>query len=67
MSPTILERYLTAGRKVSEVALGGLESPTVEADTFSPPRAQRQDIQIDELPTGTRGGVVTQTNIPVSG
>ena len=67
VSPTTLDQYLTAARKVSRLALGDPEYPIIDGDTFSPPPGQRQDIQLDGFPAGTRGGVMTHTYVPVSG
>ena len=67
VSPTTLDQYLTAARKLSRLALGDPEYPVIDEDTFSPPPGQRQDIQLDGFPAGTRGGVVTRTYVPVSG
>ena len=67
VSPTTLDQYLTAARKVSRLALGDPEYPIIDGDTFSPLPGQRQDIQLDGFPAGTRGGVMTHTYVPVSG
>ena len=67
VSPTTLDQYLTAARKLSRLALGDPEYLVIDEDVFSPPPGQRQDIQLDGFPAGTRGGVVTRTYVPVSG
>ncbi len=66
LSPTLLERYLAAARKISRLAIG------------TPPRApggelvlvpvdRTQESQFRELPFGTRGGVLIPHNFPAGG
>ena len=67
MSPTLLERYLFAARKISRLAIGDLTvGPTVE--TFNVSRGLRQDERVSEdLPYGTRGGTAVRHYFPLDG
>jgi mono/diheme cytochrome c family protein len=67
LSPTHLERYVSAARKVSRLALG---SPVRAADahTVVLPLDLTQDDRIDEaLPAGTRGGTSFRHVFPQDG
>ena len=67
MSPTLLERYIFAARKVSRLAIG---DPTMgpAIDTFNISRGLRQDERMSEdLPYGTRGGTVIRHYFPLDG
>ncbi len=67
MSPTLLERYMLAARKVSRLAVG---DPTTgpEIATFNLSRGLRQDEQMSEqLPYGTRGGTLIRHYFPLDG
>ena len=64
MSPTLLERYLSAAKKVSRLAVG---NPALlpEARTFHLAADYTQDHRIDGLPFGTRGGISIPYNFPL--
>ena len=67
MSPTLLERYMFAARKISRLAIG---DPTIgpAAETFNISRGLRQDERMSEdLPYGTRGGTVVRHYFPLDG
>ena len=67
MSPTLLERYMLAARKVSRLAVG---DPTTgpEIATFNLSRGLRQDERMSEqLPYGTRGGTLIRHYFPLDG
>ena len=55
MSPTLLERYLSAARKISRLAVGR-PAPSATAETFRLATDLTQDLRVDGLPFGTRGG-----------
>ena len=56
VSPTLLERYLSAARKVSRLAVGNPDlTPT--AMTYRLAADYSQDDRVDGLPFGTRGGM----------
>lgn len=64
LSPTLLERYLSAARKISRLAIGSpLRSPG--GDTITLPADLTQEEHFDELPIGTRGGTVLRHTFPL--
>ena len=63
VSPTLMERYLAAGRKISRLAVGS-PVPSPIAETFRVPSDQGQDGHVAGLPFGTRGGLVVDFNFP---
>jgi cytochrome c5 len=67
ISPTLLERYLSAARKISRWAVGDPSAPpTVE--TFRVSRGLRQEERMsEEFPFGTRGGIVVHPYFPLDG
>ncbi len=63
VSPTLMERYLSAGRKISRLAVASpVPSPT--AETFRIASDLGQDRRMERLPFGTRGGMVLDYNFP---
>ena len=63
VSPTLLERYLSAARKISRLAVASpVPSPT--AETFRIASDLGQDRRMEGLPFGTRGGTVIDHNFP---
>jgi hypothetical protein len=56
MSQSLLERYLTAAKTISRMALGGLP-PTAQSETYRNAQDLQQHDRIDGLPFGTRGGM----------
>ena len=66
VSPTTMERYLDAARKISRIAVGdpGMP-PMVNIHRLSP--EHWQDARVDELPFGTRGGIAVRSTFPVDG
>jgi mono/diheme cytochrome c family protein len=65
LTQTLLEQYLSVAAKVSRTAVGG-NPPPVELEFKAPP-AQRQDVYIDGMPFGTRGGTRFTHIFPVDG
>jgi mono/diheme cytochrome c family protein len=66
LSPALLERYLTAARKISRLAVGTpVSSPGGE--TILVPQDLTQEEHFDELPFGTRGGTAVQYIFPQDG
>ena len=64
LSPTLLERYLAAARKISRLAIGGqVRSPSGE--TILIPGDLTQEEHFDELPFGTRGGATVPYTFPL--
>ena len=63
LSPTLLERYLGAARKISRLAIGGTVR-TPSGDTILIPQDLTQEEHFDELPFGTRGGTAVDYIFP---
>jgi len=65
-SPALLERYLSAAAKISALAVG---SPAITADseTYRVRGDASQTDQLDELPPGTRGGLLARHMFPLDG
>jgi len=66
VSPSLLEGYMSAARKISRLAVG---DPNV-SPAFSTYRVRAdlgQDHHIDGLPLGTRGGLAVEVNFPLTG
>src|SRR6266850_1627818 len=66
VSPTTMERYLDAARKISRLAAGDPDMPPmVNIHRLHPERWQ--DARVDELPIGTRGGLAVHSYFPMDG
>ncbi len=66
LSPTLLERYITAAQKVSRLAVGAVPRvPDGETIRIRPDITQEE--RIDGLPFGTRGGSVIPHGFPQDG
>jgi hypothetical protein len=66
LSPTLLERYLSAADKVSRLALQR-PSPFVNIVWFRVPDDLSQERRLPGLPFGTRGGMSIDYTFPVDG
>ena len=66
MSPTLMERYLAAGQKVSRLAIG-TPPPVPVVDYFRISDDLRQDDHLDGQPLGTRGGTTIRHTFPLDG
>ena len=67
VSTTLMERYLTAARRISQLALG---DPTAASrtHTYSVPQLEAQDDRTsDDLPFGSRGGLAVRHYFPLDG
>ncbi len=67
ISPMLLERYLSAARKISRLAIG---DPTISpvSETYTVPKYLKQTDRMDEaLPFGTRGGIAIRHHFPLDG
>jgi hypothetical protein len=66
LSPTLLERYLTAAQKVSRAAVGSaLPSPASHVVVL--PSDLTQEDHLEGLPFGTHGGALVRYTFPQSG
>ena len=54
LSPLLAERYLTAAQKISRLALGTPAPPS--GDLYRVPDQLDQDVRLEGMPVGTRGG-----------
>ena len=67
VSTTLMERYLTAARRISQLAVG---DPAVapRSQSYSVPQLEVQDVRTSEdLPFGSRGGVAADHYFPLDG
>lgn len=66
LSPTLLNRYISAAQKISRLAVGGANrSPGGE--TIRIPADRTQEKHVEGLPLGTRGGAVISHTFPADG
>jgi hypothetical protein len=66
LSPTLLDRYVTAAEKISRVAVGR-PSKSPGGETLRVPADLTQEDHIDGLPIGTRGGALVNYTFPQDG
>ncbi len=66
VSPSLLEQYLGASRKISALAMGDPNYPTLK-QIYRVPPDRSQDYEIEGLPLGTRGGLLIHENFPLDG
>lgn len=66
LSPTLLNRYITAAQRISRLAVGTASSAP-GGDTIRVRPDITQDVHIAGLPIGTRGGVLIAYNFPQDG
>ena len=62
VSPSLLEQYLAAARKISSLAVG-TDTDLIRAAYRVPPDDSQED-HVDGLPLGTRGGLVFEHQFP---
>lgn len=63
ISPALLEKYMSASRRISRLALGDLTIKPTE-ERFTPPRITRGERVSDDLPFYSRGGMSFQYYFP---
>jgi mono/diheme cytochrome c family protein len=66
LSPTLLDRYLSAAEKISRIAIG-TASRSPGGETFRMPPDLTQEDHIEGLPPGTRGGAIVEYTFPRDG
>jgi mono/diheme cytochrome c family protein len=66
LSPTLLDRYVSAAEKISRVAVGR-PSRSPGGETIRIPADVTQEEHLDGLPIGTRGGAVVHYTFPLDG
>ncbi len=64
VSPSLLEQYLSASRKISSLAVGDSTIGPV-SQVYPVPPDLAQDDHIEGLPLGTRGGILIHHNFPL--
>ena len=64
VSPSTMERYLDAARKISRLAVGDPSMPAL-VNIYRLDPEHPQDERVDELPFGTRGGLAVRNDFPV--
>ncbi len=65
ISPTLLEAYATAAARIAKMAVGYWKSPTEM--TYLAPGDTSQNMHIEGLPLGTRGGMMVKHIFPADG
>ncbi len=65
LSPALLEAYLSASAKISQLALGTANTPS--QSLYRVAEDANQNFRIEGLPFGTRGGIKFTHNFPVDG
>lgn len=64
LSPTLLERYLGAARKISRLAIG-IPPKQAGGDTVMLPPDLTQEEHFEDMPIGTRGGTAVRYTFPL--
>jgi cytochrome c553 len=65
LSSTLVEAYVSAAQKISRLAIGEAEPPTLKV--YRTPEDTSQDYHVEGLPFGTRGGLVVDHVFPSDG
>jgi len=65
-SPMLLDRYMTVGMRVADLALGNTEA-ALSTTTYDIPFDTSQDKHLKGFPIGTRGGVAATHYFPADG
>lgn len=65
ISPTLLEAYVSAATRVARMAVGYWKTPT--ESKYIAPADTSQNLHIEGLPFGTRGGMLVRHNFPADG
>lgn len=66
LSPTLLDRYITAAQKISRLAVGSAQRAP-GGDTYRVKPDITQEERVDGLPFGTRGGALVRHVFPQDG
>jgi hypothetical protein len=65
VSPVLLEKYMSAARKIAKSAVGAMDIPAEETE-FLVPFGTPTDVRVSEdLPLGSRGGYAVHYNFPL--
>ena len=63
LSPTLLDRYITAAQKISQLAIGAPRKKP-GGETYRIPADVTQEDHVEGLPIGTRGGLLVAHTFP---
>ncbi|MEY4565908.1 MAG: hypothetical protein RLY14_878 [Planctomycetota bacterium] len=66
LSPSLLERYVSAAREISRLAVG-VRAKAGDEVVYRIPADVTQDVHITGAPIGSRGGTVIEHNFPQNG
>ena len=66
LSPALLDRYISAARKISRLAIGTTQT-SIEGAVIRLPPDTTQEEHVPGLPFGTRGGVLVSHTFPQDG
>jgi Protein of unknown function (DUF1592)/Protein of unknown function (DUF1588)/Protein of unknown function (DUF1587)/Protein of unknown function (DUF1595)/Protein of unknown function (DUF1585) len=66
VSSTQLEQYLSAAQKISRLAVGDPTIPPI-IDTYRMSGEYSQDVPVEGMSLGTRGGTTIRTSLPLDG
>ena len=66
-SPLLLERYLSAARKISRLAVGDATMQPAAATYTTSPLAVQSDRMSEDLPFGSAGGLAIRHHFPLDG
>jgi hypothetical protein len=65
VSPTLLEKYLSAAGKISLLAVGNPSISLTSTEYQIPPATVQTERESDDLPIGSRGGFAVRHNFPL--
>lgn len=67
ITPALLERYVTAARELSKLAVARPADITTDQTEYRLPNDYEQDSRVERAPFGTRGGTVITQFFPLDG
>ena len=65
VSPTLLEKYLSAAAKISRLAVGDPSISLTSTEYPIPPATVQTERESDDLPIGSRGGLAVRHHFPL--
>ena len=65
VSPVLLERYLSAARKISRIAIGDRDAEPVSSNYELPRFLIQNERMSEDLPLGSRGGLAVRHDFPL--
>jgi len=66
VSPVLLESYLSAGERISALAIGDLKTPPI-GEVYRVRQDASQNRHVEGLPLGTVGGILVRPTLPLDG